>query len=195
MKTLTTLSALLTLGLLVSCGGGGGGSTPPPTPATGLSYTDPASGNFKLVKNTGLSTASHLVLDLVGPAAANGNGFALFLSVDSSKATWSKVASADVDYAQNGTVFTLGTGTTIFKAKVTGNDLQVGLSEKGNATGKALNGTLCRVALNLNTAAGLQPGAAISLTADATKNTVLYPAGTTPVTASVPVAVGTLTAQ
>lgn len=151
-------------------------------------------GDYKLVKNTSLSSGSHLVLDLVGPAASNGNGFALFLTVDGAKATWAKVASTDADYAQNGTVFTLGS-PAIFKAKVSGGDLQVGLSEKGNTTGKALNGTLCRVALDLNTAAGLLPGAAIALSSPAGKNTVLLPAGSSNMTPTVTVAVGTLTAQ
>lgn len=194
MKTLTTLSALLALGLIVSCGGGGS-SDPKPNPATGLAYTDPASGNYKLIKNTNLSNGPHLVLDLVGPASTNGNGFALFLSVDSTKAAWAKVSSSDAEYAQAGSVFTLGATPTILKAKVATNDIQVGISEKGNTTGKALNGTLCRVALDLNTAAGLTPGAAITLTADAAKNTVLLPAGSSPLTSSVTVAVGTLTAQ
>lgn len=190
MKKLTTLSALL-IGALMACGGGG--SNPPPTPkATSLVYTDPT-GNFKLVKNASLSSGAHLVLDLVGPSSNNGNGVTAFLSVDSTKATWAKVASSDAQLVQNGTVFALGSAPQIIKAKVSGNDLQVGVSEKGNATGKALGGVLARVALDLQP--GLDVGTGIALSSDAAKCLVLQPSGSTPTTAAIAISVGTLTAQ
>ena len=68
--------------MLAACGGDSGDSTPPATPVapvapkaapTSLSYTDPTSSGWRLVKDAS-STPTRLVLDLVGPAGTQTRG-------------------------------------------------------------------------------------------------------------------------
>ena len=196
MRPMTKLlSAFAFLGLLgfSACGGGGGSSTPPPPPptATTLVYTDPASGTYLLKKNAALSTATHLVLDLVGPTATTGSGITASFSADTTKVTWVNVAATDAanTFIQNGTTFTLGTAPQILKGKVTGTVLQVAAAQKGTGSPVSLNAPLLRFALDLKAS---QPTGAITLTADATKCQVLDGSGTI---STIPVSVGTLNAQ
>lgn len=192
MKQFLSATAFLGLTLLLACGGGGGGSTPPPPPvATTLAYTDPTTGTYQLKKNTTLSTAGHLVLDLVGPAAATGTGVTAAFSADTTKVTWVNVAAADPanTFVQNGTAFTLGAAPQILKGKVAGNVLQVTAAQKGTAAPAALNVPLLRVALDLKSSQGL---GAITLTADSTKCQVVDGTGTI---GAFTVTVGTLAAQ
>jgi hypothetical protein len=77
MNTKLLLSFVLTA-TLAACGGDSSDSAPPPsapptaTP-TSLSYTDPTSSGWRLVKDAS-STPSRLVLDLVGPAGTQTRG-------------------------------------------------------------------------------------------------------------------------
>lgn len=182
-----------TLSLLLACGGGGGGgstSTPPPVVyATTLAYTDPGPGSFQLKKNTGLSTPTRLVLDLVAVNAGNGAGVAVHLSTDGLRAAWSKVADGDPEFVRNGSVFTLGTGTPALKGKVNGNTLQFVVSQKGLAGSPVLNGTLATVALSLKSS--VMPGP-VSLDVVSGKAQVLLATGNTPVLA---LEKGTINAQ
>ncbi|NTW86480.1 MAG: hypothetical protein HGB30_09995 [Holophagaceae bacterium] len=159
--------------------------------ATALAYTDPTGSNYLLKKNTSLSTATHLVLDLVGPAATTGSGISASFTADTTKVAWSNVASTDVSgtYVQNGTAFTLGTGPLILKGKVTNSSLQVVAAQKGTATPVSLNAPLLRLALDLGS--GVIPGT-ITLTSDNTKAQVLDSTGNP---SSITVTVGALTAQ
>ena len=194
MQKLLSFPTLLSLAVLLACGGGGGSSsnsTPTPTNATALAYTDPTSGTFLLKKNTALSTTTHLVLDLVGPAATTGSGVSASFSADPAKVTWTNVGATDATatYVQNGTAFSLGTAPQILKAKVASGVLQVTAAQKGTGSPVALNAPLLRLALDLN---GLTAQGAVTLSADGTKCLVLDGTGTlTPMAVSV----GTLNAQ
>lgn len=175
----------LSLALLLACGGGG--STPPPPPpvptATALAYTDPTSGVYQLKKNTTLSTATHLVLDVVGVGAPSGAAVAFTLSTDTARTSWAKVSGTDTEYVQNGAVLTLGTAPLALKGKISGALLQGAVGQKGTAGSVSLNGVLARVALDLKTGAPLgaatltAPKAQI-LQADGTITTVTLVPGT-----------------
>jgi len=162
------------------------------TTATTLAYTDPVSTTtYLLKKNTTLSTPTHLVLDLVGPTGATGSGISASFTADTTKVTWTNVASSDVaaTYLQTGGTFNLGTGTPILKGKVTGSVLQVTAAQKGTASPVSLNSALFRIALDLKT--GQTPGA-VTLTPDSTKCQVIDGAG---VIQTITVMAGTLAAQ
>ena len=116
MNTKLLLSFALTA-TLAACGGGSGDSTPPATPVapvapkaapTSLSYTDPTSSGWRLVKDAS-STPTRLVLDLVGPAGTQtrGVGFNLKRGMGLAFATFANGA-----YAADTGVFQLkGTNT------------------------------------------------------------------------------------
>ena len=76
MNTKLLLSLVFTA-TLVACGGGSSSSSPPSAPPTAtptsLSYTDPTSSGWRLIKDAS-STPSRLVLDLVGPAGTQTRG-------------------------------------------------------------------------------------------------------------------------
>ncbi|HEX9010187.1 MAG TPA: hypothetical protein VF804_07460 [Holophagaceae bacterium] len=199
-KRLLWIPGSLLLAGLLACGGGGGGSTPAPTPtATGLAYTDPASGTYLLKKDTALSSGSHLVLDLVGPASGTATGVTLTLSAEAAKVAWVDVPAGGTTatLVQNGTQFTLGTGTPMLKGKaVLGNSgttvLQATVAQKAPTAPAPQNGVLLRVALDLKSGLGLAQGTGITLTADGTKSQVLDGSGAI---SAITVSVGTLTAQ
>ncbi len=192
MNKILSAASLVTLTLLLACGGGGG-STPPPPPAptaTTMAYTDPTSGTWQLKKNTTLSTATHLVLELVGPAAITGTGVAATFSADTTKVTWANVATGDpVPLVQNGTAFALGTAPLILKGSATGNVLQAAAAQKGISSPVALNVPVLRVALDLKAS---RPVGAITFSADSAKCQVIDGTGTI---SGITVTVGTLTAQ
>lgn len=182
----------LLLGVLVACGGG---ATPEPTPtpaATRLVYTDPASGTYQVRQNASLSTPTHLVLEVWGPATTSGCGATIAFSLSGSAATWSNVKTTDPagTYVANGTAFDLGAGQAIVKAKVSGNTLVATVAEKGTASPKLLNKALLQVALDLK--AGTPAGTAITLTVDAPNCQVLLADGSL---APIPVTVSGVTAQ
>jgi hypothetical protein len=194
-KRLLWIPGSLLLAGLLACGGGGGGSTPAPTPtATGLAYTDPASGTYLLKKDTTLSSGSHLVLDLVGPATGTASGVTLTLNADTTRVTWVDVPAggSTTTLVQNGTQFTLGTGTPILKGKASGTALQATVAQKAPTAAASQNGVLLRVALDLKANLALPQGTAITLTADGTKSQVLDGTGAI---SAITVSVGTLTAQ
>jgi hypothetical protein len=113
MNTKLLLSFVVTAAL-TACGGGSSDSTPPVTPLapkaapTSLSYTDPTSSGWRLVKDAS-STPTRLVLDLVGPAGTQtrGVGFNLKRGMGLAFATF-----ANGGYAADTGVFQLkGTNT------------------------------------------------------------------------------------
>lgn len=180
------------LGTLLACGGGGGGGTPAPAKASSLVYADPTAGTYLLKKNTTLSSAGHLVLELWGPAGATGCGVTAAFTLGGTAASFHNVNAADAagTYVANGTAFDLGAGTPILKGKVTGAVLSATVAEKGTAAPKALDKPLLRFALDLQ--AGLAPGAAATLAPDAAKCKILLADGTL---APITIAVSGITAQ
>ncbi|MDP1831210.1 MAG: hypothetical protein Q8K67_04050 [Geothrix sp.] len=193
MNKFLSASAALALAALVACGGGGSTPPPPPPPptATTLAYTDPTTGTYLLKKNAALSTATHLVLDLVGPAATTGSGVSATFSADTLKVTWVNVASTDAanTFVQNGTAFNLGTAPQALKAKVAANVLQATAAQKGIGSPVALNAPLLRVALDLKAS---QPLGAITFSADSTKSQIIDGTGAI---SAITVTVGALNAQ
>lgn len=194
MRTLKALLAASMLLTLIACGGGGGGGgSSTPTPATRLVYTDPTDATaYRWVRDAGLSTNTHLVLDLVAPVGVNLHGIGFHATVDATRAGWSKVASGDATWIQNA-AFSLGSGTQALAAKVSGNALQAGVYQKAvSTTPVASSGQpLVRVALDLTT--GATPGT-ISLQQTSGKALALV-AGTTVAAGNVTTAFGSLQAQ
>lgn len=100
MKRVVPSFAVLALGLVLACGGGGGGggtvTQPPPTNtwASSLTYTDPPGTGFRLLKNSGSSTPSRLVLELVGPSGQSGQGVTFILNAEASKVSWTNPPGA-----------------------------------------------------------------------------------------------------
>lgn len=192
MKTLNRVLGLLSLSLLAACHSGGDNPPPAKTIADTLVYTDPTSTSYRLVKNASLSSATHLVLDLVGPSGTNGRGVAFTLSADTTKLTWAKVTASDAALVQNGTAFNLGSGTQILSGKASGDTLQAGLFQKGAAVAAvSLAAPLARVALDLKS--GVVPvNTTVTFSAVANKANVLPDTGAPQ---TITVATGTILAQ
>jgi hypothetical protein len=148
-----TTSTLAAIGLssLLSCGGGGGGSSTPPQPnktiADTLVYTDPSTGNYKLVRDSS-STSSKLVMNVTGPSGVTGHGLALILNISGTTASWATVSGSA--YVQNGP-FNLGSGPQIQVGKMGANgQLQIALFQKQNsASAVSLNQNLAKISLAL----------------------------------------------
>lgn len=186
-------TAFMALTLTLACGGGGGGgggsTNPPPPPKTiadTLTYTDPASSGFRLVRNSSLSSQSRLVLDLVGPSGTNGQGVAFIASADQTKVTWSNPPSASSQVAN--VAFNLGTGTQALVAKVTGDQLQGGAFQKPGTAAVNLAQPLVRISLDLKSGVPVNSAVALNVTAGNQLQATGGPA-------SITVAVGSLIAQ
>lgn len=154
----------LSLGFLFACSGGGDKNTPPapPSKATGLGYTDPASGDFRLVKDSA-SNGSKIVLDLVGPATGQGRGVSFTFTVDATKASLVKVVDVDPEYVQNGSVFSLGNAPQVLKGIKQDGTLHVTVSQKGAGNPRGLGGVLVRIAVQFKQEAGLTVGTTIPI--------------------------------
>ncbi len=99
------LSSLVLLGF-VACGGGSS-SAPAAAPApkaTGLAYTDPTGTGWRLVKDSS-STATHLVLNVVGSTTLKSRGLGFNLKSDGN-VKWGKFG--DGTYVQDPGVLELG---------------------------------------------------------------------------------------
>lgn len=170
------LPACLVLGLLTACGGGNDPApVPGPSPVSSLSYTDPTGTGWRLVKDSS-STASRLVLNLVGPAGlkCRGVGFNLKGADGVAFATFDGTA-----FAKDKGVFELtnvapdplspppSPEPVLFASGVKpGNLLTVGIFQKDRrASAKDVNLPLVQVALSLDAAksASLRSGDALAL--------------------------------
>jgi hypothetical protein len=183
---------------LVACGGGSstpstGGTGSGGTTTQGLTYVNPANtqGQFALVLDTAASTASTLVLDLVGPDTSPVTpavGVTFGFNVDTTRAAWAATPVV------NGSLFSLGSGVQLAKGWVNGQSLQGIVSNKGVANQVAnigaTQGVLGKIQLTPIHGA---PSGLVGL-ADNGLGTYLYywaPAGTQ--SYSMQVLVGTLT--
>jgi hypothetical protein len=77
--------------LALACGGGAGNVTS--SPSTPLVYTDPTDTTSWRLTHDPASTPAHLILDLMAPSGASGQGVTLILTTDASKATWHAFSS------------------------------------------------------------------------------------------------------
>jgi len=184
-----TIATLASIGLLtlLACGGNGGGGTSTPTSATVLEYTNPADGTYKLVKDDS-STGTHLVLNLMGPdVVLSGVGF--YLNADATKVTWADVSGgAKVASA----TFT----TPVIAAKVTGDQLQGGVYQKGSAVLAVTadpTTVLATVALDLKT--GVPANSPVTLSSVNGKCVILEGPGGATATTPITIAVGELVAR
>lgn len=188
--TQSTLSAL-GLSALLACGGGGGGGNnnpPPKTIADTLAYTNP-SGTYALVKNTTKSTASHLVLDLIGPAGSlSGVGF--YLSADQTKVTWTTVDGGDPEKVKSSTF-----SNTIVKSKVSGNDLQAGVYQKGTTAAVTATASTVLASVALDLKSSIPVNTAVSFSAVAGKALILNPPANATATTPITIATGSLVAN
>jgi len=191
--TPNTLAAL-GISALLACGGGGGGTNtgnnpPPKTIADNLTYTNPSSGTYQLVKNTTKSTASKLVLDLVG-ASGSLSGVGFYLTADQTKVTWTTVDLGDPEMVKNSAF-----SNTLVKSKVSGDTLQAGVYQKG--TTGAITATtstlLAQVALDLKS--NIPVNTTITLSAPAGKAAIMNPPTNPLATTAVTITVGTLVAN
>lgn len=192
LRPLNILLAALALIPPLACGGGSGGSgsaSPVKTIADTLTYTNPSSGTYRLVRNPAKSTASHLVLDLLGPAGeVSGVGF--YLTADQTKVAWSPVDAGDQEKAKS-PVFS----STLVKSKVSGDSLQAGIYQKGTtaAVSATASTVLASVALDLKANVPIATPASIALSAG--KALILHGPAEPTATAPITISVGVLAAN
>jgi hypothetical protein len=143
---LTLAGTLLSLTALLACGGGGGGGGS--SPGLSLVYTDPPATGYRFVRDAQYSTATHLVLDLVGPATDQGRGVAFTLDLAPGPVAWALVAAGDTQYVEN-ILFNPGPGVPLVKTALQGGTtLLVDDFQKGAGNALSLAGPICRVALD-----------------------------------------------
>jgi hypothetical protein len=136
-RLVPTLLTAITIVVLAGCGGSSNvAASSGSTGSIGLSYVNPTlSGDtFALVKDSA-STASILILDLVGPDSSDSTfpacGVTFGFTLDTTKATWGSIA--------NGTLFATSTaaGNTLIQRwldTATGSQLQGIVAYRGLAT-------------------------------------------------------------
>jgi len=191
MKPTGLLLVLFFVGLLACGGGGGGGSASTGGPTLALVYADPPAGGYRFVRNAQLSSANHLVLDLVGPAGELGRGVAFALSVAPGPVAWARVAASDPQYLQN-LLFDLGPGTPLLKSAIQAQTTLLGDAfQKGVGNAKAMAGPICRVALDAQGALTASSGIPLSVV----RFRLLPPTGNVLTDATANCALGALTVQ
>ena len=184
--TITTLAGLSALLLLTACSGGGGGGSSSPASATSLTYTNPTSGRFQLVKDSA-SSGGNLVLDLVCTDGTPVAGVSFSFTVDTNMATWTSTTAASVS---SGTALNLGSVPQAASAKISGGELSGAVSQKGGGSPITPTATTVLAKVSLSLKSGVAPGA-ITMH-DSGKGAFM--AGTT-VTNNVLITVGQLAAQ
>ena len=185
------LCPLLAVGFsaFLACSGGSGGGSPSSSDTTlGLTYTNPVSGQYQLVRDSA-STRTHLVLDLVGSAPITLSGIGFHLTADTTEVTWSTVGSNRV----SSSLFT----SPLVKTQVAGDAFQAGVYQLGSTPAITVTAgeVLASIALDLKDGLNLPAGTVINLAAPAGKALILKAPGTTPATAAITLSVGTLMAN
>lgn len=177
---LTSLAGASALLLLTACSGGGGGSSTPAASATTLAYTNPTGTGYLLLQDAA-SSGNTLVLDVVGPAtpaAISGISF----SFTASNVTWT------TPFVDGGT-FTLGSAPLGLASKVTSNELQGALAQKGTGSPVTASNSTVLAKITMKLKSGVTPGTLAF--ADSGKSTYLDGTGVHAITISV----GTLKAK
>ena len=169
------------LALTLACGGGGGGGGTP-TSAVKLVYTDPPadSSTWQLVADP-LSTETNLILDLMAPASASGQGVTLVLGITSGKVTWSQMSNGH--YAAS-----VYSDAVVNVASVQGSALRIVVAQTSESPAVTY-GTAPVLQVSLEMASGAVSGT-IPLTVSNAGHL-----GTQPTPTVITVAVGTLEAQ
>jgi len=183
----------LILGTLLACGGGWQLlATSGPGHGHGPGLHRSHHRRLPAQEERRLSTPTHLVLEVWGPATTAGSGLTVTFALGGTAATWRNVKASDAasTYVANGTAFNLGSGAPILKAKLTGTTLVATVAEKGTASPKAINQALLQVALDLQ--AGATVGASSTLTPDPAKCQILLGDGSMP---AIAVTASPITAQ
>jgi hypothetical protein len=162
--------SLATAALLASACGGSS-SAPAPTPATGLSYSNPAGSGWRLVRNAS-STSTRLVLDLVGPADVSTRGVGFNLAAPQASIRFGKfddglaLRDTGVFELTNTQPDPAQSADPVLKAAAlkSGNVLSVGLFQKDRrASAKPSSAPLLQIVLELRPGHALSSGAAIPL--------------------------------
>jgi len=170
-RLLTLAFSGIVLATLTGCGGSSYPTyTAPPGPvaASGLTYTDPAAGGWRLVKDAS-STSTRLVLDLVGPAGTmtRGVGFNIKAPAGLRFDTFSDGMGIHDLGAYNlvSAAANPGEPVALTSALLPGNVLTVGIYQKGREQPAIDSGAapLCQVALKLDTTVGLHAGDPLAL--------------------------------
>ncbi len=169
LKTFRPALPLIALAALIACGGSSSsssGAAAPPAAAKGIAYTNPASTGWRLEKDPS-STATHVVLNLVGPTGLKGRGIALTVHSDTTKMAWGKLSGS---YIQDGGAFELAVDPTdpnearLMVGGVKGSDLMVGAFQKDpNLSAKPLDTKLYSFAVDFKADAKLAAGDTIPL--------------------------------
>ena len=206
IRTLSLLSPALALLLGLACGGGSHSAAPAPAPAPnpaqGLSYTNPTGTGWRLVKDPS-STATRIVLNLVGPAGlkTRGVGFNLQAPAGVTFAAFSDgLPIHDTGVYQ---LQTLGSTDPSEPLAITGgvkqgNLLSVGIYQKDRDQPAQDSGVaLCQIALQFDASAGLKAGTSLTLSIPKAKAIPddLWPLDQKMRMANLSIAVGTLTAN
>lgn len=168
MRTLLRPLALASLLAALVSSAACSSSTSPAAPATGLSYTDPPGAGWRLVRNPS-STATRLVLDLVGPAGAKTRGVGLNLEAPPTvrygtfAATGLPVQDTGV-YRLKGAFDDPNEPVAMAGGLKKGHVLTVGVFQKDRIHPAQDSGKpLLQIALEFDATAGLQVGEALSL--------------------------------
>jgi hypothetical protein len=171
MMNYKLLLSFCILSSLAACGGSSGSKvdvpSPSPVAATGLTYTDPASTDWRLVKDAS-STKTRIVLNLVGPdgLTVRGVGFNLKRGACAAFGKFDGIA-----YASNTHVFELKGTNARFESYAdteadpvlfvsaplkSGDVLSTGIFQKDRTrTPKAVTAPLVQIAVELTKVAGV----------------------------------------